>query len=105
VGGGGGGKRKETPNKFSLRVDWIPDSETSMLLASLLGNVLRFEKWKKLENTGYLGPSMGQTHRIEDEDCWGWRKKKKKTQATESPPCSLLYLFMLIKESLNPYTL
>jgi hypothetical protein len=42
-----------------LPVDWIPDSETSMLLASLLGNVLRFEKWKKLENTGYLSPLNG----------------------------------------------
>ncbi len=59
VVGGGKEEKVRDPQQVFLPVDWIPDSETSMLLASLLGNVLRFEKWKKLENTGYLSPLNG----------------------------------------------
>jgi hypothetical protein len=44
VVGGGKEEKVRDPQQVFLPVDWIPDSETSMLLASLLGNVLRFEK-------------------------------------------------------------
>jgi hypothetical protein len=79
--------RKGTPNKFLLQVDWIPDSETSMLLASLLGNVFKpglFEKWKKLENTGYLGFWMEGARNTKWE--FGGTQGENIKQATYSTP-------------------